>query len=199
MYATFRNSAMLSDFSTITNSEASVGKQVNFYMTADDEQKFVEFVRSDRHVAVFKSVLPTMEVTDLVELPRRGEPFWFSLCFWDKDHCPSPSSTYIKQQGHYCINEIESEVIQFHRCGLDEGRLVRGRIWAEMTGWRREDPATIINKSEAFSAWYERLANWIKRHSTRNDRGEFVLPGAARFAEQGGVMCQAVLARGKAL
>lgn len=199
MYATLPIFGTPDDFSTTTNSETPMGKQVNFYMTADDERKFVEFVRSDRSVAIFKSVLPTTEIADLSELPPPGEPFWFSLCLWDKDHSPPPSLTYIKQQGHHCVEKIESEVIEFDRCVMDEGRLVRGRIWAEMNGWRRDDPATIINKSEAFSAWYERLANWIKRQSTRNSTGEFVLPGAARFAEQGGMMCQAVLASGKAL
>ena len=69
-----------------------------------------------------------------------------------------------------------------------------------MSYWRLSDnPPTAVNKSEAFVKWYDRLANWIKRYSTRNDRGEFVMPGAARFAEQGGMMCQAVLASGKAL
>ena len=176
-----------------------MGKQVNFYMTYDDERKFIEFVRSNRNVAIFTSVLPTMDIADLNELPPPGEPFWFSLCLWDKDHSPRPTLTYIKQQRHFCVEEIESEVIQFHRCGMDHGRLVRGRIWAEMTGWRREDPTRTFKKSDAFSAWYERLAKWIKRHSVRNERGEFVMPGAAAFAEQGGAMCQAVFASGKAL
>lgn len=176
-----------------------MGKQVNFYMTDDDERKFVEFVRSDRNVVIFNSVQTTTEIIALSELPTSETPGWFSLCLWDKDHCPPPTLNYIKEQNYFSVDRFASEVIHFHRCGMDEGRLVRGRIWAEMSGWRREDPATTINKSDAFSAWYERLANWIKRHSTRNDRSEFVMPGAARFAEQGGVMCQAVLANGKAL
>ena len=64
---------------------------------------------------------------------------------------------------------------------------------------REEEKSGIFKKSVPFSAWYERLAKWIKRHSVRNERGEFVMPGAAAFAEQGGAMCQAVFASGKAL
>ena len=183
------NFGVLSEFSTITRSKFTMGKQVNFYMTASDELKFVEFVRSDRNVTIFKAVQPIAEIADIHAMPPQGEPYWFSLYLWDRDHSPPPLMSYIQQQGHYHVEEFESEVIQFTRCGIDEGRLVRGRIWAEMNGWRRDDPATIVNKSDAFVAWYQRLANWIKRHSVRNDNGEFILPGAARFAEQGGSMC----------
>jgi hypothetical protein len=121
-----------------------MGKQVNFYMTAADELNFVEFVRSDRDVAIFKSMLPTKEIMDLTELPRAGEMFWFSLCLWDRDHCPPPTLNYIQQHQHYRVDKTASEVIEFHRCGMDEGRLVRGRIWAELNGWRREDPSALF-------------------------------------------------------
>jgi hypothetical protein len=173
---------------TISN-ETTMGKQVNFYMTVEDEQKFVQFVRGERNVAIFKSVLPTTEIPNLIELPPVGEPFWFSLCLWNRDESPPPTLTYVEQQRYYSVGKIDSEIIEFDRCVLDQGRLVRGRIWAEMNGWKREDPATIIKKSDAFSAWYNRLASWIKRHSTRNDRGQYLMPGAARFAEHGGTMC----------
>jgi hypothetical protein len=156
-----------------------MGRQVHFYMTTEDERKFIEFIRRERNLVIFKSVLPTTEIADLNELPNPGEPFWFSLCIWDKEHSPPPSLTYIEQQRHYCVETIESEVIEFDRCVMDQERLVPGRIWAEMNGWRRQDPATIINKNQTFATCYNRLASWIKRHSTRNDRGAFVMPDAA--------------------
>jgi hypothetical protein len=185
--------------STTTGSEATMGKQVNFYMTADDEREFVEFVRSSANVAIFKSVQASPEIRELEEMPPAGEPFWFALYLWNKDDSPPPTLAYIKEQGWYSVDRFESEVIEFHRCSVDEGRLVRGRIWAEMNGWRRDDPATIIKKSEVFVKWYDRLANWIKRRSTRNAVGDFMLPGAAAFAAKGGQCRQTVLASGKAI
>jgi hypothetical protein len=177
-----------------------MGKQVNFYMTDDDEREVVAFVRASGNIAIFKSVQTSPEILELVEMPPRGEPFWFALYLWNKDVSPIPKLNYIKEQDYYAVEEMESEVIQFHRCGMDAGRLVRGRLWAQMSYWRLTDNSpAVVNKSDAFSAWYERLANWIKRHSTRNDRGEFVMPGAARFVEQGGMLCQAVMSNGSAL
>jgi hypothetical protein len=176
-----------------------MGKQINFYMTGADEQVFLAFVRSDRNVAVFKSVVPSKEIPSLQELPIQGERFWFSIRLWDRDHSPPPVLRYVGRQGYYSVDDIESEVIQFDRCGLDEGRLVRGRIWAEMTGWRHDDPAILVKKSKDFSRWFNRIATWIKRHSVRNAVGDYVLPGALEFSKRGGQMCQAVFAGGKAI
>lgn len=176
-----------------------MGKQVNFYMSADDERDFIEFVRADRNVGFFKYALPLPEIPLLEEMPTPDKPFWFSLFLWDRDRSPVPSVHFVKEQGYYVVNFIESEVIEFSRSFLDEGRLVRGRIWAEMNGWRQDDPATIIKKSDSFSKWFDRLAAWIKRRATRNAVGDYMLPGAATFAAQGGQLCQAVLANGKAL
>lgn len=170
-----------------------MGKQVNFYMTDRDEADFVEFVRSDRDVGLFMSVVPTNDVPLLAELPKQGVPFWFSLCLWDRDHSPAPKIDYVPEQRYYTVDEIRSEVIQFWRSHLDEGRLVRGRIWAEMAVWQND--GTLLRKSESFRKWFDRLANWIKRHSVRDDRGDYVLPGAAEYARQGGRLVQAVFAK----
>ncbi len=176
-----------------------MGKQVNFYMTAEDEQEFLSYVRSDRDVGIFKFDVPSTEIPFLNELPPQGEPFWAALWLWDRDHSPRPVLTYVERQKYYAVEESQSEVIEFHRCGLDEGRLVRGRIWAEMNGWHGHDPATIIRKSDAFRKWYDRLAKWIKRRSTRDSVGDYMLPGAAAFAQKGGRLCQAVFADGTAI
>ena len=47
-----------------------MGRQVHFYMTTEDERKFIEFIRRERNLVIFKSVLPTTEIADLNELPN---------------------------------------------------------------------------------------------------------------------------------
>lgn len=181
------------------NSEAPMGKQVNFYMSADDEREFVEFVRGDRNVGFFKFASPSPEIPLVEELPTRDQPFSYLLFLWDRDHSPVPSLYFVKEQGYYVVSSIEAEVIEFSRSFLDDGRLIRGRIWAEMNGRRRDDPATMIKKSDSFSKWFDRLAAWIKRRATRNAVGDYLLPGASTFAARGGQLCHAVLSSGKAL
>ena len=79
---------------------------------------------------------------------------------------------------------------------MDEGRLVRGRLWAETAGWWDEEAGTMVTKGRDFAAWFARLSNWIKRRSVRNAVGDYLLPGAARFAQEGGQLVQVVNADG---
>jgi hypothetical protein len=176
-----------------------MGKQINYYMSEEDERWFVEFVISERDVGILMSrqLLPEPELCK--DLPARETLGWFQLFLWDRQNSMPPKYDYVPQQRHYVLDRFESEVIEFHRSIMDEGRLVRGRLWVEMNGWRHDDPATIIKKSVAIGKWYEKLASWIKKRSKRNAAGAYVMPGAAAFAAQGGQLCQAVLASGKAL
>jgi hypothetical protein len=66
-----------------------------------------------------------------------------------------------------------------------------------MNGWRHDDPAALVVKSESFRKWFGRLAKWIKRQSSRDAVGDYLLPGAAELAKYGGQTCRAVLASGR--
>jgi hypothetical protein len=169
-----------------------MGKQVNFYMAASDEANFMDFVRSNRSVGITIDGTRTEGISLLADLPERGRPFWFSVWLWDQDNSPSPVLQYVPQQQYFVVDRFASEVIEFTRSYLDGDRLVRGRIWAEMTFLKTDGVAQ--NKDTCFRKWFDELANWIKRRSTRDRCGDYVLPGAAEYAAQGGRLVQAVYA-----
>lgn len=162
-------------------------------MTDSDEKDFVQFVRSDRNVGIFMYAMPTEDIPLLTELPKQDVPFWFALWLWDREHSPTPKIDYVPEQRYYVVEPIASEVVEFSRSHIDAGRLVRGRIWAEMAVWQSN--GSLLSKSDSFRKWFNRLANWIKRHSVRDERGDYVLPGAAEYAKQGGRLVQAVIAK----
>jgi hypothetical protein len=172
-----------------------MGKQVGFYMSMSDEDDFMRFLRSDRNIGIFIDPIPTQKIPLLEELPTEETLGGSLLWLWDQDHSPAPTLKYSSEQRYYLLDFFASEVIQFLRCNLDEGRLVRGRIWAEMNYWRYDDPPTLIEKGTEFRKWYNRLASWIKRHSVRDKYGDYVMPGAAEFQQQGGRLVQAVFAK----
>jgi hypothetical protein len=176
-----------------------MGKQVNFYMTATDEQEFVSFVRSDRRVGIFKYAVPSIDPPLLDELPKEGEPYWYALWLWDRDHSPPPRLRYVERQHHYVVEDSESEVIEFQRCGIRDGRLVRGRIWAEMNSRTNSNSKPLSKKSEAFCKWFDRLGNWIKRRGKRNAVGDYILPDAAAFSTEQGALVQEVFVGGHAI
>jgi len=163
-----------------------MGSQVKFYMTPSDEYEFVDFVRSDRDVAIFPYFSPRREPSLLDNLAEAKEGTGFTLWLWDRTNSPAPVLDYVHQQGYYTVDRFASEVIEFSRSYMYEGRLVRGRIWAEMTGWRMDDPSATFSKSESFQKWFKRLANWIRRKSIKDSIGDYLMPGAQQFLRDGG-------------
>src|SRR5687768_169667 len=136
-----------------------MGRQVNFYMAHSDEGQFVDFLTSDRHVWILGYTSATQEITPLSMLPKLGEPFSFSVWLWDRDNSPQPVLKFVPKQRYYVVDRFVSEVIEFSRSHIDEGRLVRGRIWAQMDIDSNEG---LVPVSESFRKWYSRLARWIK-------------------------------------
>lgn len=161
-----------------------MGRQVNFFMTTEDQQEFLEFMRSDRQVGIVADSTPTSTPLLLDRFPQRGEPDWPKVWLWDRDHSGSPSLRYIKKQSYYTVDD-KSEVIEFWPGFVDGRCLIGGRIWAEST-YLGEDRASFVKKSEAFVKWFDRLARWIKRRSVRTHLDRYVLTGADAFVAQGG-------------
>lgn len=169
-----------------------MGKQVNFYMTADDEREFLDFVRSEADACVFMSHQASEAIEFLQDLPTSETSGWFNVCLWSRGISPPPRIELTERRSRYSVNKTDSEVIEFYRSHVNpEGRLTRGRIGAQMSYFRVAAGATeATRKSEAFVKWYDRLARWIKRHSTLNAIGYYVLPGAAAFVAGGGYCAQ---------
>jgi hypothetical protein len=172
----------------------SMGKQVNFYMMESDESQFIEFARTGRDLCIIPFPLRTASVPCLAELPKLDIPFWYSVCLWDRSGSTDPALRYVSQQKYWIVDELNSEVIVFSRSIIDQGRLVRGRIWAEFIVWKQSDPPERLRKSKAFENWFDRLGRWIKRHSTRDANGDYILPGAIEYQRQGGKLVQEVFA-----
>ena len=167
-----------------------MGRQIVFFMTANDEREFMEFVRSDREACVFANYQPAAIAECLNELPLMKPPY-DPLWLWDSDNSPYPLFTHIAKYGVFVVDDSKSEVIQFDRCLMHDECLVMGRIWAEM--YYCQPPASsgitdmsLAKKSISFTKWYSRLANWIVRHSIRDSNGVYVLCDARRFAAEGG-------------
>ncbi len=163
-----------------------MGRQVNFYMTHEDEQEFLGFVRSTGTIAVFMTTQDSAELLELNELPAEDVEGAYFLCFWNKDISPHPKLKFITEQNHYCVDKMESEVVEFLRCVTIDQRLNPGRIWTEITYWDlNEDPPVMIRKPPAFEKWYNKLAAWLRKHGTRSESGYFIMPEASHFVHRG--------------
>lgn len=173
-----------------------MGKQVNFYMTEPDEEEFVHFLRSDMDICIFMDAQPSSEVIPLKSLPNKDVSGWFLLWLWHRRKSPTPEMNYITKQKYYMVDSTCSEVIEFLRSFIDNGHLTRGRIWAEMSYWDlNKNPPVLMKKSDAFNTWYNRIANWIKRRSVKNQLGDYLLPDAVQYVKNGGKLRQVPFAK----
>ena len=176
-----------------------MGTQINFYMSPDDEAEFLAYLRSQEGVQILKDWTSTATPIRLKDLPEPGTHAWFQVWLWNDRISPPPALRLVEKQACYCIDAGSQEVIEFDRSVKDGDRLVRGRLWAEFVSWDRSEPDVMGQKSDAFKKWFNRLSGWIRRRSERNAMGDYVMRGARRFIEAGGVLAQAVFSDGSAI
>ena len=68
-----------------------MGRQINFYMSSEDEAEFVAFLQSDPEVVIIAHTSPTPAVVPIVALPQRDVPGWFMLWLWNRAISPEPT------------------------------------------------------------------------------------------------------------
>lgn len=164
-----------------------MGKQVGFYMTTDDERRFLEAARACGSVVLLMWRQGSPRFEELEELPPVGDPFGFAACLWNRDTSPPPVLNPVAERGYYTVEKNRSEVVEFSRSRLSEGVLTAGRLWVLPTYWELQDePPSLVRKGEAFLRWYDRLARWIRKSSVGRVSSCHLLPGAAAFVSAGG-------------
>jgi hypothetical protein len=170
-----------------------MGKQAYFYMMNNDEKEFVTFIQSDTEVCIFQDRTTENTIRKLSRLPDRNVSGWFLLWIWNTRTSAQPKLKYIKKQGYYVVDISTSEVIQFSRSYLDHNMLVRGRLWVDSSRLSSTKLTAVPNSSTDFVRWYRKIERWIRKNSIKNDSSEYLLPSAAKFHNEGGVLCQTPL------
>lgn len=183
-------------FHRSNSSGIAMGRQVNFYMSDQDELRFLTYLNDRADTVVVKAVQSSPDPIRLSSLPLKPEPFWFAMYLWNHNISPPPVYRFISEQQYYCLDNANSEVIEFDRCGVDGGRLIRGRIWAEMI-MPKGNGGPSNDRCEQFRKWFDALSRWIKGHSVRDSFGDYVFPGARAFAQEGGRLLRAIAGRAK--
>lgn len=163
-----------------------MGRQVNFYMSREDEREFVDFVRSTANVEILPYTSATREFTPVQTLPEPlSMKFWGELWLVNRSISSNLVVNFISQQGYYTIDGLQSSVIEFSRSFLQEGVLKPGRIWAEFNvfdGGRM----ILLPKESGLEEWYDAIAKWIRKRYKRVSSSFYAAPGAMRFRQDGG-------------
>lgn len=154
--------------------------QVNFFMTDDDEDAFLEFLFSRKGTYVLSGrFFDSREPTPLVS--KEDVRAAADLTLVNKDIMPQP----VARGGdtRFCFDLFRDPTIEFSRSRLSKKRLLNGRIYAKI-GWLKPKEANAVYKS-----WYGSIERWLKKHYRRVDKAWWFGAGAWEWSMAGGVCC----------
>lgn len=162
-----------------------MGKQLRFYMVDQDENEFIEFVRSTGDVVILPQTSDREqgeEFSTFRELAGRrlGE----DSHLWNRTLSPKPIvNNFPVHGGCYCLNFMQSEVVNVIRSKRTDETLSMGRLHIEDTVSRPD--GSIGKKSAEFLKWFNELCKWIKKAYPTQFDGACLSARAATLAKSG--------------
>lgn len=141
-----------------------MGRQIQFFMSAEDESEFIEVVREsgDR---VLRERLQNGSPEDVTDSPSLPGDYQFYLA--------SRQSKIVESKNGF-IDPYDSDVIEFSRSRTLKGNAMDpGRLWVEMRYWDREN--RLIVKEDWLLKRYEFYRRWIQKHYRKSKTGPFYL------------------------
>lgn len=155
-----------------------MGKQLQFYMTAADEEQFVSSMRTIGNVLIVLNYFQTPELVELNDSILRKTmnlDGFGSLSLINKDIEPQ---VIVKPAGlgWYFIEQSESEVIEFSRWSIirNDGKKEPGRLWYD------HEDMNCKPKRKPFLAWAQSVFRHIKKnyHYSKEIHGRYFGPDA---------------------
>ena len=165
-----------------------MAKILILYMAGDDENQFLDYVRSLGSLTILPVTSPTSDFPSVGILPEPQQEestrrFW--LCH---DVTGMPLVTeYAPKKSHYVVDGYQSPVIEFWRSWTISQLLMAGGIEAEMM-WIDNKKQDIEKKPKEFREWFESLDRWIHKNFVQLGIHVFAGPGAITFRDEGGIL-----------
>lgn len=162
-----------------------MGKQIRFYMTDEDEGEFLEFVRSMGDVVILPQTTDQKEGEEFSSFGElAGRRLGEGCHLWNRSISPEPTIQYFDVHGGcYCLDSLESEVVNVMRSKKVDQSLSMGRLHIEDKA-RRPD-GSVVEKGADFLKWFDELCRWIRKTYPTTFDGACVSPRADALAKSG--------------
>lgn len=164
-----------------------MGRQVNFYMLANDLARFEEWLQSNNEVFFINSRLSTPEIQPLqtLAISKMGEtPLMVYLA--RKSELSDLVIKVVSNQNYWKIDILRSPAVELMRCYYNENMVRRGRLYFQ-TGYYDSD-GHWIEKPKEFLDWANSLLRWIRNHYQKDPEIDFYVGPSARewISQKGG-------------
>ena len=179
-----------------------MGKQIRFYMLPKDEFDFLQYVYNKPNVVAMRPVYDKLEESVIGECSSiQNYPSERIILYWNKSFTIKPEHVmrlprkkYSEEiadfletgEEYYKVDTFNAPVIEHSRSFIrSDGKLTKGRIWAEMRSIENE---AYVYKGKEFEAWCDQIAHWIRRNFTRvNNLDAYVGTEALEWLDKGGI------------
>lgn len=149
-----------------------MGRQIRFFMVQQDERRFLDFIVA-RHD---KILLPKFGKVPIdVHAFSANDAYQFFI---------TTTQGKLVERGGF-IDELTSDVIEFDRCKIKNGReMDYGRLWVETKFW--DEQGQLVTKEKWVNDFYESYRKWIrKEYRLSKDKGFYIAEEAYRLYRAG--------------
>ena len=163
-------------------------KLLVLYMSREDEDQFIEYVRSLGNLQILPAASPSSDFTPLIGFPEASQDestrrFWLQY-----GGAGIPLVTeHDPENLYYVVDGFQSPVIEFWRSWTVSQIMMPGWIQAD-TNYFDSEKHDLDQKPAEFRKWFESINGWIRKNYRRLGIYIFAGPGAERFREEGGIL-----------
>jgi hypothetical protein len=162
-------------------------KQLVLYMSKEDEDSFLQYLRSTGDLVILPSTSPTSEIAPVSALPEPSEDEATRRFWLQKTNVSLPLVTeYAPEKNGYVIDGFQSPVVEFLRSWTVSNVLLAGGIRADMN-YLDDATQDLVRKPAEFRGWFDTMENWIRKNFKHLTLLTYVGQGAERFSEEGGL------------
>ncbi len=162
-----------------------MGKQICFYMNEDDEDEFLEFIRSTGDVVILPQTTNQKKPEVILTLKElSGRRLGEGCVLWNRTISKKPIFEFFEVHGgSYCLDFLESEVVSLMRSRCDNGMLSMGRLHIETK--QTLPDGSLVEKSSEFLIWFDQLCKWIRRKYPNSKNGAYISQRAEKLEDSG--------------
>ena len=162
-------------------------KQLVLYMSKEDEDSFLQYLRSTGDLVILPATSPTSEFAPVSALPEPTEDEATRRFWLQKTTVSLPLVTeYVPEKNGYVIDGFQSPVVEFLRSWTVSNVMLAGGIRADMN-YLDDATQDLVRKPAEFRGWFDAMQNWIRNSFVHLTLLTYVGPVAVEFRLNGGL------------
>ena len=163
-------------------------RQLVLYMSKEDEEAFLQYLRSSGPLVILPSTSPSSDFARVSVLPEPSEDE-ATRKFWLRNRAVSlPIVTeFAPEKNCFVVDGFQSPVVELLRSWTVSHMMLAGGIRADMN-YLDSDKGDLVRKPVEFRNWFESNQNWIRKNFFHLTLLTYVGPGAEKFQNEGGIL-----------